>query len=624
MSDGGSGPASTTFAALGGHDDRLDVHGLDLDHARRGHLRLEHLQLGERDDELPDRGRHTGGRRRQHRCRGDPDVHDDSTAPPRRLHLSGCAGNYNAAGWSGSITGSASDGGADLLRVDVAIQQGSGNYYDGNSFANGSLTWLTATGTTSWSYAIAAAKLTSGNVYTISLRAIDNVGNTAATITRTFTYDTAAPSFGTLALGAPTNASVTGATVYYRSGAAGSFILSQPLSDTGGSGSASVQFPAIATSGWTHGNETVNGASPYVSSTFSWSASPSTPAGFTLTGADAAGNTAMQGVSFVADSAAPTGGALTVNGIAATGGGSSSTSNGNFTISRTDYIDAGSGIATSMLTRDVAPFANDTCGAYSGSPTTIGGAPAETLATGCYEYVLTGTDAVGNTTSIRTAVQVHGPATQIAAERLDDEPHLGRDARADCDAPRRRRQHRHLRQLDRDCVREAVGRRAPSAGTGNATASGGVATKTVTGALAGSVTMEATSAGLTTGTLGAFTVVHGAATAHRADGLDRRPRLRRDAPADSDDRRRRRQHRHLRQLHRRRVRQQPPAPAPSAARGTRPPRAASPPRRSPAPSPAPSRWRRPPPDSRPARSAPSTSSTAPPRRSLLTVARPPT
>ena len=49
-------------------------------------------------------------------------------------------------------------------------------------------------------------------------------------------------------------------------------------------------------------------------------------------------------------------------------------------------------------------------------------------------------------------------------------------------------------------------------GTGNATAANGVATKTITGALAGTVTIEATAAGLTTGTLGAFTVVHGAAT----------------------------------------------------------------------------------------------------------------
>ena len=57
-------------------------------------------------------------------------------------------------------------------------------------------------------------------------------------------------------------------------------------------------------------------------------------------------------------------------------------------------------------------------------------------------------------------------------------------------------------------------------GTGNDTAVAGVATKTITGALVGSVTMEATAAGLTTGTLGAFTVVHGAAAdivAHRLD-----------------------------------------------------------------------------------------------------------
>ena len=48
-------------------------------------------------------------------------------------------------------------------------------------------------------------------------------------------------------------------------------------------------------------------------------------------------------------------------------------------------------------------------------------------------------------------------------------------------------------------------------GSGNATAASGVATKTITGVLAGSVTMEATAGGLTTGTLGAFTIVHGAA-----------------------------------------------------------------------------------------------------------------
>ena len=49
-------------------------------------------------------------------------------------------------------------------------------------------------------------------------------------------------------------------------------------------------------------------------------------------------------------------------------------------------------------------------------------------------------------------------------------------------------------------------------GTGTATAASGVATKTITGVLFGAVVMEATAGGLTTGTLGSFTVVHGAAT----------------------------------------------------------------------------------------------------------------
>ena len=65
-------------------------------------------------------------------------------------------------------------------------------------------------------------------------------------------------------------------------------------------------------------------------------------------------------------------------------------------------------------------------------------------------------------------------------------------------------------------------------GTGNETAVGGVATKTITGELVGSVTMEATSAGLTTGTLGAFTVVHGAAAEIVAHRLDHQPDLRRE------------------------------------------------------------------------------------------------
>ena len=50
----------------------------------------------------------------------------------------------------------------------------------------------------------------------------------------------------------------------------------------------------------------------------------------------------------------------------------------------------------------------------SGSPTTIVGVLAENLTVGCYRYVLTGTDNVGNAVSVQTDVLVHGAATQIA------------------------------------------------------------------------------------------------------------------------------------------------------------------------------------------------------------------
>ena len=151
-------------------------------------------------------------------------------------------------------------------------------------------------------------------------------------------------------------------------------------------------------------------------------------------------------------------------------------------------------------------------------------------------------------------------------------------------------------------------------GTGNATASNGVATKTITGLLVGTVTMEATASGLTSGALGAFTVVHGAAaqvalsgsTADLASGATRvltatiQDAAGNTVTADNST-------------------VVAFAKASGAGTvsgpGTQPRRTVSPPRRSPACSPARSRWKRPPAASPPARSARSPSSTAPRPRS---------
>ena len=53
-----------------------------------------------------------------------------------------------------------------------------------------------------------------------------------------------------------------------------------------------------------------------------------------------------------------------------------------------------------------ATLANNTCGSY-GSPSTISGTTPQSVSSGhCYLFTLTGTDNVGNTTSLSTIVMV--------------------------------------------------------------------------------------------------------------------------------------------------------------------------------------------------------------------------
>ena len=107
---------------------------------------------------------------------------------------------YNTAGWNAGcsttgLCGSASDGSTwsdtGIARVQVAIQNVTTNrYWNGSSWAVG-ITWLTATGTTSWAYGFAASNLVNGSQYTVSARATDGVGNVEApAVTSSFIYDT--------------------------------------------------------------------------------------------------------------------------------------------------------------------------------------------------------------------------------------------------------------------------------------------------------------------------------------------------------------------------------------------------------------------------------------------------
>lgn len=241
-----------------------------------------------------------------------------------------------------------------------------------------------------------------------------NGSSTGPTTSYTWTVDTTAPTQSLALAGGPSGAYLSGTTLYYRGSSAGSFRLTDTVSDSG-TGPTSATYPSIATTGWTHAAETVTTPSggPYTSSTFSWTANPSAPSGYAVTASDGAGNTTTTPLTFISDTTAPTGGALSVNGTAATATGSTSqaTNSTSFTIgSRTDYADSGSGLQSSVLTVQSESLSlAGTCGAAAGpfaTATTVTGTtqPSGIVAGYCYVYTLTGTDKVGNTTSISTTV----------------------------------------------------------------------------------------------------------------------------------------------------------------------------------------------------------------------------
>jgi streptogramin lyase len=159
-----------------------------------------------------------------------------NTSPPRTAHItvfgqqitvtqdtllaSGISfpadgGIYNAAGWSGSIRGTAVDhSGSGLKQVQVSIRQaGSGLYWDGSAFASATEQFFTAAGTASWSLSFAVDNFAADGAYVVHSRAIDNDNDVESSgSTATFVIDRAAP---TVMISAPSESSTAGGPVTY-------------------------------------------------------------------------------------------------------------------------------------------------------------------------------------------------------------------------------------------------------------------------------------------------------------------------------------------------------------------------------------------------------------------------
>jgi hypothetical protein len=146
---------------------------------------------------------------------------------------------------------------------------------------------------------------------------------------------------------------------------------------------------------------------------YQWSTSPSNPSTQTVTAKDVAGNSTNDSVTFVSDTTAPAGGALSASGTVNASGSVSYSGSGTFTITRTDYSESQSasqsGLASSSLTRQTGTWnaSTTTCGSLGSLVNEPAGNVNESaLAAGCYVYTLTGTDNVGNTASTSFTVEV--------------------------------------------------------------------------------------------------------------------------------------------------------------------------------------------------------------------------
>jgi hypothetical protein len=314
-------------------------------------------------------------------------VTPDTTSPTSGSIVANSSAVYSTTGTVGLAVTNFSDAGSGI--ATNAITRGTGTLTGD--------TCGTITGATSVTISGGNDSATLANgCYRYTLTGTDNVGNQQTVQSAIVKVDTTGPS-NTLALSNATGSStfLNGTVAYYRPGASNSGAFTVTSSSTDAETNVQkVNFPGIT--GFGVGGDDLS--SPY-SANYSWTGSPSASGSQTVTATNNAGGTATSTFTLTQDTTGPTGGTVSAP---------STNTTGVFTVTRTDYsADAGSGVASSSLTRATATLTGTTCGTFGTETAQAAGNVNESgLATGCYRYTLTGTDNVGNVSSTSVIVQV--------------------------------------------------------------------------------------------------------------------------------------------------------------------------------------------------------------------------
>ncbi len=141
-----------------------------------------------RDDAYVVESRATDGVGHQQTPHGQGSFSYDATAPQSTVETTGC---FRQDTWTDVIVGSANDAQSGVASVQISLQRASDSlYYNGSSWT-ATVTWLSVSGTTTWSRPFTPTVETA---YTVRSRATDNCSNVQSALGEAvFAYDNAPP-----------------------------------------------------------------------------------------------------------------------------------------------------------------------------------------------------------------------------------------------------------------------------------------------------------------------------------------------------------------------------------------------------------------------------------------------